>query len=107
MRKVGGLLGPTDLAGPDAVPPKWNATPYKAVRRAWCTSCLRRYRVRVSKAFRLRLQRSPCCGSRLRAVTTAAQAELWSSGKASGFNLAPRTLEAFGSAASEPATDLG
>jgi hypothetical protein len=105
MRKVGGLLGPTDLAGPDAVPPKWNATPYKAVRRAWCTSCLRRYRVRVSKAFRLRLQRSPCCGARLRAATSALQTMLWTEGQAPhperrGWGFATgRTAE--------PARDLG
>ena len=68
MKQLRAILGPRDLAGPDAVPPKWKATPYKAVRRAICTGCLARYRVRVSKAFRLREQRSPCCGSQLRAV---------------------------------------
>lgn len=82
MKRVGELLGPTDLAGPEAVPPRWRATPYKAVRRVWCGTCLRRYRVRVSKAFRLRSQRSPCCGARLHAVRNGSQALMWANGEA-------------------------
>ena len=69
---IGTMLGPRDLAGSDAVPKKWRTTPYKAVRRVWCTSCCQRYRVSVSKHSRLRFRRSPCCGARLRAWTSGA-----------------------------------
>jgi len=71
LRSIRTLLGPRDLAGPDAIPPKWRTTPYKAVRFAWCVACAARYRVMVSRRERLRTRRSPCCGARLRAGRVA------------------------------------